>query len=315
MLAPTRTEDTNGHPCIPVISLLSDDVATKWDAAMRTVGFAVITDHGVDPALQERVREASKDWFTGMSDTHKEQRRRFRSPKYGLPGFSPLGAEAVGQTLTPAGPPPSVAGQEGQRASVPSSATANNTIATRGTDGDVAGGVDQSAKGQNGGGMATAPSTDNTKQSSAGGMSDLVESFVMSSETQALPPSLEGPLRAYWTEMTRVLRGVMELSAQALGIDKNYFAPHFSPPSCALRCAHYPALHSLRAADMAGRERYGPHTGRLRTADHRQLSAHCFDVTCHALNPPPSPKYYVFYGVARRQYLLCFASVECINSS
>jgi isopenicillin N synthase-like dioxygenase len=274
MLAPTGVQDTSGHPCIPVISLLSDDVATKWDAAMRTVGFAVIIDHGVDPALQERVREMSKDWFTGMSDAHKEQRRRFRSPKYGLPGFSPLGAEAVGQTLTPAGPPPSAAGQEGQRKNVPSTGTptVNNMIATKGTDDDTIAGVDQSTEAQSGGGMATAPSKDDTKQSSAGGMSDLVESFVMSSETQELPPSLESPLRAYWTEMTRVLRGVMELSALALGIDKHYFAPHFSSPSCALRCAHYPALHSLRAADMAGRERYGPHTGRLRTADHRYAS-------------------------------------------
>lgn len=268
---------------------------------MRTVGFAIVIDHGVDANLQVRVREKSKEWFTGTSATHHEQRNQFKSPKYGLPGFSPLGAEAVGrplgalgdgdQNLSTQSAPQGVADDNniGQQVGelnqqqeldklssevditnsetidesssaieINNSAIESNSASANNSASEISSASSNNSANANK--SATGSIDQNTDASTNRSMSDLVESLYIITQDQALPPSLEVDLRKYWSEMIRLLHQLMEISAQALNVDKNFFEQPFEFPECALRCAHYPALDSFRASDVAGRERYGSHT-------------------------------------------------------
>ncbi|MBV8907655.1 MAG: isopenicillin N synthase family oxygenase [Sphingomonas sp.] len=63
--------------------------AAEFGAALRDIGFAVLTGHGVDPALYDDMHEAVLDLF---HSTTVEERMRFRAERYGSvnQGYFPI---------------------------------------------------------------------------------------------------------------------------------------------------------------------------------------------------------------------------------
>jgi len=89
---------------------------------------------------------------------------------------------------------------------------------------------------------------------------DLVESFVFLPASPKLKPQMfEAAGHAYHGEMLRVLGCLHRLSAAALGLDRNFFEPFYSPHAeVFLRMAFYPPLG--KAAQASSALRYGEHT-------------------------------------------------------
>jgi len=71
------------------------DLISAWDNAFRTVGFAVITEHGVDSSLTDLLYTRTREFFTQPAE-HKL--RYCRNEGYGSGGYVPMGMEAVGRT-------------------------------------------------------------------------------------------------------------------------------------------------------------------------------------------------------------------------
>jgi isopenicillin N synthase-like dioxygenase len=63
--------------------------AVEFAGALREIGFAVLTGHGVDPALYDDMHEATLDLFTA---TPLDEKMRFRAARYGSvsQGYFPL---------------------------------------------------------------------------------------------------------------------------------------------------------------------------------------------------------------------------------
>ena len=63
--------------------------AGEFGAALKDIGFAVLTGHGVDPALYEEIGEGVLDLFTSTS---LEDKMRFRAERFGsvAQGYFPI---------------------------------------------------------------------------------------------------------------------------------------------------------------------------------------------------------------------------------
>ena len=71
-------------------------VGQEWDAAMTNVGFAMITGHGVDPAIVDALRRGAHSFFGGPADA----KQKYCYGPYGNPlgGFTAMGVEAVARS-------------------------------------------------------------------------------------------------------------------------------------------------------------------------------------------------------------------------
>lgn len=88
-------------PIIDIAPFRSGDLAAKRAVAAEVgravdgIGFLVITGHGVDPALVEKVRAVSNAFF----DLAEEEKRRVARPGPDIArGYIPLEAESVGRS-------------------------------------------------------------------------------------------------------------------------------------------------------------------------------------------------------------------------
>lgn len=81
---------SNGVPVVSMQDLSPEDFAKQFGDSFARYGFAVISDHGIDPALVERAWALSEVFFK-MPDAEK---RRFHRPELaGARGFTPFGTE------------------------------------------------------------------------------------------------------------------------------------------------------------------------------------------------------------------------------
>ena len=168
-------------------------VGKEWDAAMTNVGFAMITGHGVDPAIVDALRRGAHSFFGGPADA----KQKYCYGPYGNPlgGFTGMGVEAVAQSRD-----------------------------DHGSDGGAT-------------------------QTTA--LPDLVESFVFKPEetTKPKPPSMDEAGHAYHAALLKVLDALHRVTAAALGLQEDFFAPFYAPPAkCSLRLAYYPPLAPSRTA-------------------------------------------------------------------
>lgn len=77
---------------LPVLSLASDPVQLSREigASFRTFGFAMVSDHGIDPTLIDRAWQLSEAFFA-LPDAEK---RRYHDPAIaGARGYTPFGVE------------------------------------------------------------------------------------------------------------------------------------------------------------------------------------------------------------------------------
>ena len=84
-------------------------VGQEWDAAMTNVGFAMITGHGVDPAIVDALRQGAHSFFAGPADA----KQKYCYGPYGNPlgGFTAWGSRpsrgremTTGATAAPSRP-------------------------------------------------------------------------------------------------------------------------------------------------------------------------------------------------------------------
>ena len=81
---------SNGVPVVSMHDLSPQDFAKQFGDSFARYGFAVISDHGIDPALIDRAWALSEVFFK-MSE---EDKRRFHRPELsGARGFTPFGTE------------------------------------------------------------------------------------------------------------------------------------------------------------------------------------------------------------------------------
>ena len=81
---------SNGVPVVSMRGLSAQDFAKQFGDSFARYGFAVVADHGIDPALVERAWALSEVFFK-MSE---EEKRRFHRPELsGARGFTPFGTE------------------------------------------------------------------------------------------------------------------------------------------------------------------------------------------------------------------------------
>ena len=179
-----------------------DEQSAEWDAAMTNVGFAMITGHGVDPAIVDALRQ--RDSFRRAGGRRaKVLLRALRQP---LGGFTAMGVEAVARS--------------------------------------------RDDHGSDGGATRTTA------------LPDLVESFVFKPEettkTRVEAPELWHPTRAtpYHAALLKVLDALHRVTAAALGLEEDFFAPFYAPSAkCSLRLAYYPPLSTTQQTSSA--VRYG----------------------------------------------------------
>uniref|UniRef100_A0A6S8CYR9 Fe2OG dioxygenase domain-containing protein n=1 Tax=Aplanochytrium stocchinoi TaxID=215587 RepID=A0A6S8CYR9_9STRA len=90
---------------VPIVNLGNFDanneafhsLVKSWSAAMETVGFAIITNHGVDENVLQDMARAVKVFFLEKS---VDEKMKFNYGSYGNPkgGYTPMGVEAVART-------------------------------------------------------------------------------------------------------------------------------------------------------------------------------------------------------------------------
>lgn len=78
-----------------------EGVCAAVDQALSTVGFFLVTGHGVDTALITDTRRLFAEFFALPS----EQKARVRMPQLGMAGWAPMGMEANGYSFGHATPP------------------------------------------------------------------------------------------------------------------------------------------------------------------------------------------------------------------
>ena len=77
-------------PVISMTALNADDFARTFGQSFQRYGFAMITDHGLDPALVERAWEVTRQFFA----LPEEEKRMLRVPgQGGARGYTPFGTE------------------------------------------------------------------------------------------------------------------------------------------------------------------------------------------------------------------------------
>ncbi|MEV5905215.1 2-oxoglutarate and iron-dependent oxygenase domain-containing protein [Streptomyces sp. NPDC052127] len=102
----SRTSRTSRIPTIDLGPWLSGDagaraaIARTVDDALRTAGFLLVTGHGVDPALRDRIREAARAFFVLPADV-----KQAYGAKVGGRGWLGPGAEANGYSEGTKTPP------------------------------------------------------------------------------------------------------------------------------------------------------------------------------------------------------------------
>jgi isopenicillin N synthase-like dioxygenase len=69
-------------------------VASEVDAALREIGFLLIVNHGVEPALRDAVRESSRRFFELPLSVKQRYRTQVGDETWMPRGWTPLGAEA-----------------------------------------------------------------------------------------------------------------------------------------------------------------------------------------------------------------------------
>lgn len=77
---------------VPVISLakLSPEAfAAQFGGSFARFGFAMVTDHGLDPALVDRAWQLTRDFFA----LPEEEKRRYHNSGGGQRGYTPFGTE------------------------------------------------------------------------------------------------------------------------------------------------------------------------------------------------------------------------------
>ena len=89
MMGMTTTENI-----VPPLSLIAqttdpDAFAQEFGSSFERFGFAIIADHGIDPALIERAWAATKTFFAQPT----EAKMPYKSPKGGARGYTPFGVE------------------------------------------------------------------------------------------------------------------------------------------------------------------------------------------------------------------------------
>ena len=76
--------------------------------------------------------------------------------------------------------------------------------------------------------------------------------------TKPKPPSMDEAGHAYHAALLKVLDALHKVTAAALGLDEDFFAPFYAPPAkCSLRLAYYPPLSTQQTSSAV---RYGAHT-------------------------------------------------------
>ena len=88
-----------------------------------------------------------------------------------------------------------------------------------------------------------------------------MESFVFKPEetTKPKPPSMDDAGHAYHAALLKVLDALHRVTAAALGLEEDFFAPFYAPAAkCSLRLAYYPPLSTTQQTSSA--VRYGAHT-------------------------------------------------------
>ncbi|MEH6617695.1 MAG: 2-oxoglutarate and iron-dependent oxygenase domain-containing protein [Porticoccus sp.] len=75
-------------------------VAKAVDEACRSIGFLVISGHGVDPALITRVREVSRAYF----DLPTAEKMKLKMPAEKYRGYTPMGSEGLAASLDEVAP-------------------------------------------------------------------------------------------------------------------------------------------------------------------------------------------------------------------
>lgn len=98
------------------------------------------------------------------------------------------------------------------------------------------------------------------KQKQKTALPDLVESFVFFPDSpKPKPQSFDAAGRAYHRELLRVLNCLHRVTAAALGLPTDYFAPFYTPHAeVFLRLAYYPPVSP--EAQSSSAVRYGEHT-------------------------------------------------------
>ncbi|OAH09277.1 isopenicillin N synthase family dioxygenase [Streptomyces jeddahensis] len=109
MTEATTAQSVGQQPRIPTIDLrpwltggpeARAEIARTVDEALQTAGFLLVTGHGVDPSLRERIRAAAREFFT-LPATVKEP----YAAKVGGRGWLGPGAEANGYSEGTQTPP------------------------------------------------------------------------------------------------------------------------------------------------------------------------------------------------------------------
>src|SRR5262245_5272148 len=94
-------------PIIDVAPFLSGDPAGTQEVvrqvgrACETIGFFVLTGHGVDPALQSRTFQICCEFF----DLPEEEKLRYHSVPGTYLGYNPMGSERVAYSRGEKTPP------------------------------------------------------------------------------------------------------------------------------------------------------------------------------------------------------------------
>jgi isopenicillin N synthase-like dioxygenase len=216
-------------------------VAKAWDEAFCTVGFARIVGHGVPTDLIQQFRQLAHNFFAQNHDV----KMRYHRGKYGDPagGYYAAGHETVSRSRDAMG---SDGGGSG-----PSTAGTSVTATSRG---DEEGQEEQVEANVASSSLLSPPA-------SVTPVVDLVESFLLRPEQlENDPRPLADVAVTYRQEMLRVLQGLHELSATALGLNRNFFdAFYATTPQHALRLGYYPAVEEPPPPSRVVM-RYGEHT-------------------------------------------------------
>jgi isopenicillin N synthase-like dioxygenase len=209
-------------------------VARAWDEAFCSVGFAMIVGHGVPADLIAEFRALAHQFFA----QELQVKMQYHRGKYGDPagGYYAVGHEVVSRSRDAMG---SDGGGGG------------DVVTTTDTGSDV---------------VATASSSSSSSPppETSPPPVDLVESFLLRPEQRDNDPQpLADVALRYRKEMLRVLQGLHELSALALGLDQSFFDAFYNAtPQHALRLGYYPAVTEPPPPPSSQQKvmRYGEHT-------------------------------------------------------
>ena len=175
-----------------------EEVLRAWDRAFSTLGFAVITGHGVPLEDIVDIQKNARNFF---GQEMKVKMRSCLKSGYGKGGFLPMGGESVSRS------------RDSQDNEKPP---------------DI---VESLCFLQDGAGNDVIPDT---------------------------PVTMKDSVQRYCMHMQKLLSVVMEVSALALGLKRNFFMPFFSSPQNVLRLAYYPAQGNEKP--KPNQMRYGAHT-------------------------------------------------------